>query len=140
MDTKAIDVHAAEWLKPELDRSPRINNKLDIAEELAHLHQTIPGAWTPNDNQPPAPLFGYSGQPDFDDASHNAAMIDQGGMALPGRSFYLDQDDKAKEIRGKFLKHVASMLVLAGEKPDKAKADGGGVLEMETDMGKGAMD
>src|ERR1700720_2280510 len=107
MDTKGIEAHAKEWLKPELDRIARISSKSDIAEELAHLHQTIPGAWAGNDNQTNAALFGYSGQPDFDDASHNIAMMDQGGMSLPGRSFYLDQDDKAKEIRAKYLKHVA---------------------------------
>src|SRR6202045_2178366 len=67
-------------------------------------------------------------------------MIDQGGMSLPGRSFYLDQDDKAKEIRAKYLKHVANMLVLAGEKPEQAKADADGVLEMKADMARAAMD
>ncbi len=140
MDTKTIEARAAEWLKPELECIARINSKSDIAEELAHLHQTVPGAWTPNDNETPAALFGYSGQPDFDDASHNVATIDQGGMALPGRSFYLDQDDKAKEVRAKYLQHVANMLTLAGEKPEQAKTDAGVVLEMETDMAKAAMD
>ncbi len=140
MDTKGIEARAKEWLKPELDRIAHISSKSEIAEELAHLHQTIPGAWAGNDNQTNAALFGYSGQPDFDDASHNVAMIDQGGMSLPGRSFYLDQDDKAKEIRAKYLKHVANMLVLAGEKPEQAKADADVVLEMETDMAKAAMD
>jgi len=59
-------------------------------------------------------------------------------MALPGRSFYLDQDDKAKEIRAKYLKHVANMLLLGGEQPGQADADV--VLEMETEMAKAAMD
>lgn len=140
MDTKGINAKAAEWLKPELERIARINSKSDIAEELAHLHQTIPGSWAPDDNETNAALFGYSGQPDFDDASHNVAVIDQGGMALPGRSFYLDQDGKAKGIRAKYLKHVANMLVLAGDKPEQAKADANVVLEMETDMAKAAMD
>jgi endothelin-converting enzyme/putative endopeptidase len=140
MDNKAIEAHTAEWLKPELERIARISSKSDIAEELAHLHQTIPGAWTPDDNETSAALFGYSGQPDFDDASKNVAMVDQGGMALPGRSFYLDQDDKAKEIRAKYLKHVANMLLLGGEQPGQAKADADVVLEMETEMAKAAMD
>jgi endothelin-converting enzyme/putative endopeptidase len=140
MDTKATNAHSAEWLKPELERIARISSKSEIAEEVAHLHQTIPGAWEGNDNQTNAALFGYSGQPDFDDASKNVAMIDQGGMSLPGRSFYLDQDDKAKEIRAKYLKHVTNMLLLAGEKAEQAKADANVVLEMETDMAKSAMD
>lgn len=140
MDTKSIEANTAEWLKPELDRIARIDSKSGIAEEAAHLHQTVPGAWIMNENETDAALLGLSGQADFDDASRNVALIDQGGMALPGRSFYLDQDDKAKEIRAKYLKHIAAMLVLAGEKPEQAKADANSVLAMETEMARAAMD
>jgi len=140
MDTKTIDAHAAEWLKPELERIAAIKSKQDIAEEVAHLHRTIPGAAELGDNQTNAALLGYSGQPDFADASHNVASIDQGGMALPGRSFYLDQDDKAKEIRTKYVQHVTNIFVLAGEKPEQAKGDAATVLAMETELAKGAMD
>lgn len=140
MDTKAIDAHTAEWLKPELDRIASIKNKTGIAEEVAHLHQTIPGAWEGNDNETDAALFGFSGSPDFDDASRNVAGIDQGGMALPGRSFYLDEDAKAKEIRAKYLKHIANIFVLSGEEPEQAKAGADVVLAMETEMAKVAMD
>jgi putative endopeptidase len=140
MDTKTIDAHAAEWLKPELERIAAIKSKQGIAEEVAHLHQTIRGAEEPGDNQTDAALLGYSGQPDFADASHNVASVDQGGMALPGRSFYLDQDDKAKEIRAKYVRHIANIFALAGENPEQAKSDAATVLAMETELAKGAMD
>jgi putative endopeptidase len=140
MDTKSIEADTAEWLKPELDRIARINSKSDIVEEVAHLHKTIPGAWNLGDNETNAALFGFSAQPDFDDASHNVASIDQGGMALPGRSFYLDLDDKAREIRAKYQKHIAAIFVLAGEKPEQAKVDANAVLAIETEMAKAAMD
>src|SRR5262249_28480325 len=77
-----------------------------------------------NDNATNAALFGFSGSPDFDDASRNVAEIDQGGFALPGRSFYLDDDAKAKEIRAKYLKHIANIFALSGDKPEQAKAGG----------------
>jgi putative endopeptidase len=140
MDTKTVNANTADWLKPELARIAAINSKAGIAEEVAHLHQTIPGAWQGNDNATNAALLGFSGGADFDDASHNVAQIDQGGMALPGRSFYLDQDDRAKEIRGKYVKHVANIFVLAGEPADQAATDANVVLEMETEMAKAAMD
>src|SRR2546429_6011983 len=140
MDTKAIDAHTTEWLKPELDRIAAIKDKAGLADEVAHLHQTIPGAWEGNDNATDAALFGFSGSPDFDDASQNVAEIDQGGMALPGRSFYLHDDAKAKEIRNKYLKHIANIFVLSGERPEQAKAAADVVLAMETDLAKVAMD
>jgi endothelin-converting enzyme/putative endopeptidase len=140
MDEKGIDAHTQEWLKPELERINAMRNKSDIALEVAHLHQSIPGAWVQGDDQSDAALLGFSGLPDYDNASRDVAQFDQGGMGLPARSFYLDQTDKAKEIRRKYLEHIANVLVLSGEKPKAAKADAEAVLEMETALAKAAMD
>ena len=140
MDETTINAHSAEWLRPELDLVTKIKTKSDIADELAHLHQTLSLAWAPKDNQTPSPIFGFAGSADFDDASHNVAQFDHGGMTLPARSYYLDQDEKSKEIRAKFLQHVGAMFELAGEKPRQAKADAEIVLVMETEFAKVAMD
>jgi putative endopeptidase len=140
MDTKTIEAHSTEWLKPELDRIAGLKDKKQIASELAHLHQSIPGAQNPSDDQTNAALLGFGGQVDYDDASINVAQVDQGGMGLPGRAYYLDDDEKSKEIRKKYLQHIRNMLVLAGEKPQQADADAATVLAIETELAKGAMD
>ena len=140
MDDKTINTDSKEWLKPELERINGMKSKSDIAAVLAHLHKTVDGAYASGDNQTNAALMGFSGVPGYDDASHNVAQFDQGGMGMPGRSFYLDQDDKAKDVRAKYLQHVEKMLLLAGEKPEQAKADAATVLAMETDLAQAAMD
>jgi putative endopeptidase len=140
MDEKGIEAHSQEWLKPELNRIEKIKNWSDIAAEVAHLHQTIQSAWVQSDDQSNGVLMGFSAQPDYDDASRNLAQFDQGGMTLPGRSYYLDQDDKAKEIRAKYVKHIENMLMLAGEKPTQTKAEAEVVLAIETGLAKVAMD
>lgn len=140
MDEKSIEAQTRESVKRELDRIARIKNLRDLPGEVAHLHQTIPGAWEGNDNQTDAALFGFSGSPDFDDASRNVPGIDQGGMSLPGRSFYLDPDDRSKEIRAQYVRHVENMFGLAGEPAAQAKADAAVVLEIETGLATGAMD
>jgi putative endopeptidase len=140
MDTKTIDAQTANWLKPELARIAEMRSKREIAAEVAHQHQTIPGATVPGDNQTSVALMGFSAQPDFADATHDVATIDQGGMGMPAKSFYLDQDDKSKEIREKYRVHVANMFVLAGEPAEQAKRDAATVLEIETELAKGMMD
>ena len=140
MDEKNVDSHSQGWLKPDLERIAQIKNKSDIAAEVAHLHQTIPSAWAQSDDQTNAAIMGFSAQPDYDDASHNLAQFDQGGMTLPGRSYYLDQDEKSKEIRAKYVKHIEKTLILAGESPAQAKADAEVVLSMETALAKVAKD
>jgi endothelin-converting enzyme/putative endopeptidase len=140
MDEKSIEQHTREWLQPELDRIVALKSKRELAREVAHLHQTIPGAWQGGDNQTNAPLFGFGGGPDYDDASRNVAQIDQGGMGMPGRSFYLDQDEKSRQIRTRYEHHVASMLALAGEPAGQAGTDAAAVLEIETALANAAMD
>ncbi len=140
MDDKTIESRSRAALQVELDRVAKVSKLSDLAALVAHLHQTLPMAWSPSDNQTNSPIFGFTGQPDYDDASHNVAQFDQGGMSLPARSYYQDQDDKSKEIRQKYLKHLADTFALIGEKPDQAKADAATVLTIETSFAESAMD
>ncbi|HZP64612.1 MAG TPA: M13 family metallopeptidase [Terriglobales bacterium] len=140
MDEKTIESHSREWLQAEIDLINRMKSKSDFAAEVAHLHEIVGQAWSPSDNQTNSSLFGFAGQPDYADASHYVAQFDQGGMNLPARSYYLDQDEKAKEIRAKYLAHIAKMFVLIGEKPEQAKADADVVLAIETNLAQVAMD
>ena len=48
------------------------------------------------------------------------AQIDQGGLSLPNRDYYIKTDDKSKELLNKYRTHVQKMFVLAGESPTQA--------------------
>ena len=140
MDEKGIAAADAKPLKPELQRIAAIKKKSDLAQEVAHLHLTIPGAWELSDAQTRAAMFGLTGAQDFDNASRVVAFVDQGGMSMPGREFYLNDDAKSVEIREKFQEHVRKMFALAGENAKQAADDAATVLAMETEMAKAAMD
>jgi predicted metalloendopeptidase len=68
------------------------------------------------------------------------AALDQSGMNLPAREFYLKDDEKSKQIRDQYVKHVARMLELSGEPGAKAAADAQFVLTIETALANAAMD
>ena len=140
MDEKGIEARGAKALEPELARIAALKSKSQLAEEVAQLHLTIPGAEAPDDNETYAAVFGFTGQQDYDDASRSVAQFDQGGMGLPSRQFYLDSDAKSQEIRKKYLQHVSNMLVLGGEKREQGDKDAAVVLQMETAMANSAMD
>ena len=42
------------------------------------------------------------------------ADLDQGGLGLPDRDYYLKTDEKSVDIRKKYVEHLQNMLVLAG--------------------------
>jgi endothelin-converting enzyme/putative endopeptidase len=85
-------------------------------------------------------LFGIYASADFDDAKKVLAALDQSGMNMPSREFYLNNDDKSKQIREKYVKHVARMLELSGEPAAQASSDAQAVLAIETALANAAMD
>lgn len=140
MDESGINATGLKPLQPELDRISALKSKKDLTLEIAHIHHAFPGAWEQSDNQTNAPFFGFTGQQDYDNASMVVAQIDQGGLSLPNRDYYLKTDEKSKELLTKYRQHVKKMFVLAGESDAQATADAGTVLELETAMAQAQMD
>jgi putative endopeptidase len=97
MDEKAIDAKGLAPLEPELDRIRNLNDKAQLADEIAHLHSMGVGAVS----------ILSSGQ-DFKDSNAVIAQFDQGGLGLPDRDYYLKDDPKSVELRQKYVAHVAA--------------------------------
>jgi len=140
MDESGIEAAGLKPLQPELSRISDIKSKKEITLEIAHLHHLFPGAWDQEDNQTDSPFFGFTGMPDYDDASKAVAQIDQGGLSLPGRDYYLKADEKSVETLKKFRAHVRKMFVLAGESEAQAGSDAEAVVALETALAKAQRD
>ena len=87
-----------------------------------------------------AALFAFYPMPDMHDSSLTIANLDQGGLTLPDRDYYLKDDAKSVETRQKYVEHVQKMFELAGDKPDAAAAEAKTVLTVETGLAKASMD
>src|SRR5207244_13603206 len=59
-----------------------------------------------------------------------------GGQYLRDTDYQTNADAKTKEIRSKYLQHVANMLELIGESKAQAAADAKTVMRIETDLAK----
>jgi endothelin-converting enzyme/putative endopeptidase len=140
IDEKAIAAAGNRDLAPELKRIDALHTKTQLAEEVARLHMTLPAAWEAGNNQTPVALFGFGSTQDLDNASLVVMLVDQGGMGLPSRDFYLKDDQKSTEIRTKYQTHVANLLALSGESKEQAGNDATTILGIETAMAKVAMD
>jgi putative endopeptidase len=140
MDEAGIEAAGLKPLQPELSRIEALKSKKDMTLEIAHLHHLYPGAWQAGDNQSNSPLFGFTGQQDFDNASLMVGAIDQAGLSLPNRDYYINSDAKSKELLSKYRTHIQKMFVLAGEPESQASADAAIVIELETAMAKAQMD
>src|SRR5262249_7998090 len=105
MDESGIEAAGIKPLQAELAKVNAIKTKKDLALEIPHMHQMFPGAWQAGDNQTTAPLFGLNGGQDYDDATKVVGVIDQAGLSLPNRDYYLKTDDRSVELLKKYRAH-----------------------------------
>jgi putative endopeptidase len=141
MNEDAINKAGITPLKPALDRIDGLKSKNDLPGVVASLHQIIrPANLNFIDAAYPGVLFGIYSAVDFDDARVMLATLDQSGMGLPGREFYLNDDDKSKQIREKYVKYISGLLQLSGEPQSTADSDSQVILSMETSLAKAAME
>ncbi|MEA2829486.1 MAG: putative endopeptidase, partial [Bradyrhizobium sp.] len=63
----------------------------------------------------------------------------QGGLGLPDRDYYFKTDEKSVQQRVAYEAHVAKMLALLGDAPDKAAAEAKSIVALETALAKPAL-
>src|SRR5579859_5607848 len=133
MDENAVNQKGIAALKPELERLDAVKDKQALIDEIAHVHMTGPN-----------PLFNFYSASDLHNADRVIAYIDQGGLSLPDRDYYLKDDGKNPEIRKQFVVYMNE--VFAQMAKDLGSADSGTaqsadtVLRIETALAKAEMD
>ena len=143
MDETTRDAKGKAWLQPHLNVIASLKSSKDLPRVVAYLHQNFPSAWlmwNDDDNYAAAPMFGFGPAQDLADSSRTVAGIDQGGMALPSLNYYLDNSDRFKDLRAKYVQHIQKMFELAGDSSQKAAAEASAVMEIETALARASMD
>jgi putative endopeptidase len=85
-------------------------------------------------------LFTFGPTQDAKDAKMVIANLDQGGMGLPDRDYYLKDDEQSKKLRPEYEKLITSVLVEAGRKPAVATSEAAAIIALETELAKVAKD
>ncbi len=116
-------------LKPELDRISQISNSQQLLDEVARLQ----------DQQIDA-FFSFGPSPDPNNARMEMAVLDQGGLGLPERDYYLRTDAKSEDLRKKYVAHIADLFVLIGDSQATAQKKAAAVMAIETRLAKASLD
>ena len=121
MDEAAIEAKGAAPLKPLLAKIDAIGDKAALTRALgASLRADVDPL--NNTNFFTENLFGVWVAQGLDDPARNAAYLLQGGLGMPDRAYYLDDNPKMAELRGQYQQHIAAMLKLAGYLDADARA------------------
>jgi endothelin-converting enzyme/putative endopeptidase len=129
MDEKAADAKGLDPLKPELARIAAVKDKPALIDAVARVHLIGPN-----------PLFNFTSRPDLHNASMVVADIDQGGLTLPDRSYYLEDHPKMEAMRKSLSDYATALFQLAGESEEQAATSARTVLRIETSLAQHSMD
>jgi predicted metalloendopeptidase len=129
MDEKPVNDKGLEPLRPELNKIAAAKDKPALIDALARVHMT--GATA---------LFNFYSAPDLHNADSVIAYIDQGGLSLPDRDYYIKDDARMVEMRKHLVEYVTQGFTLAGQSPQQAADSAQTVLRIETSLAKASMD
>jgi putative endopeptidase len=128
MDEAAIENAGTMPLKPLFAKVDSVKTAKDLAVVLGELRRS--GSST---------AFNFGVAQDPKESTRYIGSLSQGGLGLPDRDYYLKDDSTSKDIRDKYLAHVAKMFQLAGEMPDAAAAGAAVVMDLETRLAKASV-
>ena len=125
MDTRAIEAAELKPIAGELSAIEEISSRRTLEATIAKLQQRGVGV-----------LFRFSSGQDIKDSSREIAQASQGGLGMPDRDYYLRDDEKSKQLRAEYERHITKMFALAGDAPEKAAAEAETVMGIETALAK----
>ncbi len=128
MDTAASEKAGIKPLEQHLARIDALSSANDLPRLLAYLHALKITAG-----------FGFGSTPDLKQSDRVVAGAGQSGLGLPDRDYYTKDDEKSKEIRDRYVQHVARMLQFLGDSPSDAAAAAKNIMALETKLAEASM-
>jgi putative endopeptidase len=129
LDTDTINQKGLAPFQPDLDRIAKLKDRAELQPLLAHYQLINVNAF-----------FGLGEQQDFKDARKQIAVVDQGGLGLPERDYYVREGDAAEKTRKQYVEHIANMLKFIGEPDNEADSEAKVIFQLETALAEASMD
>jgi len=128
MNEMLVEQLGAKPLQPDLAAIQGLKDRKQLAPLIANLQL-----------QGVSVLFGFGPMQDLDDSDRMIVGIEQGGLALPDRDYYIKDDAKSKETRERYLQHVQKTFEMMGDSPEVARKNAATVMRIETSLAKASL-
>jgi putative endopeptidase len=123
MDTTLINQLGIKPIQGDIARITAIKTSSDVVTEIA-LEQTL-GL---------APALNIDIYADKKNSNKLVAYFSQGGLGLPEKGYYFDNDADTKKIRNAYAIYISKVLVLTGENLADANKAAQSILALETTL------
>jgi len=127
MDSTRLNNEGAKPLMKDIDFVKGVK-KATLPEMVAFMHMGIA-----------SPFFDSGVMADLKNSDVNLMYIQQSGMGLGDRDYYLDEDANTKKVREAYLTYANKLFTFIGYKKNDAKKAAETVLKIEKELAKAAM-
>ena len=110
-------------IKPLLDEIQALNSRKAIQYEMAKLQ-----------NLGVSNFFSFGCDADIKDAKWNLMQVNQGGISMGERDYYLENDEPKKKIRDAYRTYVQNLFTMTGMTAEQATKAMEAVLKIETQI------
>jgi putative endopeptidase len=128
MDTNAINKAGIKPLNPVLTRIKAIKDVNGLVDEIMLEHTQGMDA-----------LFGFGVSPDDKNVTKQICQFGQGGLGMPGREYYFDNDARTVKIRDAYQQYIPKMLMLMGTDKATAEKDAAEIFQLEVALAGASM-
>jgi putative endopeptidase len=128
MNSDLADQLGDKPILPLFARIDAIRDKKEIAGVAAYLDSKTPTGI----------FFRFGVEQDQVDSSKQIEGIHQGGLTLPDRDYYLEDNPHMQQIREQYRDYIVTVMKLTGSSDDQAKTEAGQIIDIETALAKGA--
>ena len=128
MDTVTIEKQGISSLKPMLAKVDQLKNKKELQQLIARWH-----------SQGIDPLFSLYADADSKNSTMEVAHLQQGGLGLPNRDYYINKDAHSQEIQKKYRAYIAKIFRLIGVNAKQASQDAQIIYHLEDQLAQVSM-
>ncbi len=125
MDEPSVEKSGLPTIAPLLKSIKSVKNRKSLQATITKLHQNR--IWA---------LWSMEAEADFKDATMNILFVDQSGLGLPDRDYYLKDDENMKKLRVQYTEHLDRMFKLAGYSARNSQMAATAVMKLETRLAK----
>jgi putative endopeptidase len=129
MDTDRANAEGSKPLAPVLGEIASLKNKKQLPALLAKLRS----------RDGVASFFGFGVDQDEKNSSQQIAVVWQGGLTMPDRSYYLENSPRTSKIRARYHDYVVTLFKLTGDSEAQAQKEAASVLTIETALAKASL-
>lgn len=128
MDSTKLEQQGFKPIIPYFTEVENIKTMDDVELEIAKFH-----------NYGISALFGFYGSTDAKNSAMVIAQLGQGGIGMPDRDYYINDDARSKELRAKYEVYIGKIFKLLGDDDATAQKSVQTIMNLETRLAKASM-